>query len=191
MQRVMSLITTYLFGGLWLAFVIYFVVAAINTKLTSRSESVRSRAMHVVPFIIGFSLFFIQWPLIDHRLWRLTPVLFWISAGITGSGLAFSALARHWLGSNWSGIVTVKESHTLVRKGPYGKIRHPLYTGLLIAVLGTCIAFTEWQGFIALAIISLALWRKLRVEEQWMQETFKSEYEEYKSNSWALFPFII
>lgn len=191
MQRYTLLIMDHLFSALWLAFLIYFLIASSNTKMTRRSESIRSRAMHVVPFIIGFSLFFVQWPVIDQRLWHLNQPLFWISAVITAVGLGFSALARHWLGSNWSGIVTVKEHHTLIRNGPYAKVRHPLYTGLLVAILGTSIAFSEWQGFIAFAIIFMALWRKMRVEEQWMRETFKNEYDEYRKNSWALFPFVI
>ena len=87
--------------------------------------------------------------------------------------------ARVHLGRNWSGSVTVKEGHELIRSGPYRYVRHPIYTGLLAAVLGSAIASGTVRALLGLLIIAAALLRKLRVEERFMRETFPGEYQRY------------
>ena len=59
---------------------------------------------------------------------------------MVAAGIAFAVWARHYLGRNWSGTVTVKQDHELIRSGPYRLVRHPIYTGLLLAILGTAVA---------------------------------------------------
>ena len=95
------------------------------------------------------------------------------------------------LGRNWSGVVTVKQDHELIRSGPYRYVRHPIYTGLLIAFAGSAIARGEWRGILALAIVFAALWRKLRLEERWMIETFGDAYLRYRAEVRALIPFVL
>jgi protein-S-isoprenylcysteine O-methyltransferase Ste14 len=95
------------------------------------------------------------------------------------------------LGGNWSATVTVKESHALVRTGPYRFVRHPIYTGLLVALIGAAVARGDVQGFVADAIAFAAFWRKLRIEERWMQETFGDAYARYRVEVAALIPFVL
>ena len=95
------------------------------------------------------------------------------------------------LGRNWSGIVTVKQDHELVRSGPYRWVRHPIYTGLLIAFVGTAISRGEWRGVLAVLIVFAALWRKLQLEERWMIETFGDAYLRYRAEVRALIPFVL
>lgn len=73
-------------------------------------------------------------------------VLYWLGLLMVICGLAFAVWARIHLGRNWSGTVTVKEDHELIRSGPYGIVRHPIYTGLLLAIAGTAIVFGEWRA---------------------------------------------
>jgi protein-S-isoprenylcysteine O-methyltransferase Ste14 len=62
--------------------------------------------------------------------------------------------ARHYLGANWSATITIRNSHFLVRTGPYSRMRHPMYSGLLLAIAGTALARGEWRGLLAFAIAS-------------------------------------
>jgi protein-S-isoprenylcysteine O-methyltransferase Ste14 len=87
--------------------------------------------------------------------------------------------------------VTVKQDHELIVNGPYALVRHPIYTGLLLAFAGTGLARGEWRGVLAVVIVFLALWRKLRLEERWMQEQFGEQYRAYKHRVAALVPFVL
>jgi protein-S-isoprenylcysteine O-methyltransferase Ste14 len=95
------------------------------------------------------------------------------------------------LGRNWSGIVTLKENHELITQGPYNLVRHPIYTGLLVAFLGSALARGQWRGLIAVAIVFWALWRKLRLEERWMREQFGEQYVAYSKRVSALIPYVL
>ncbi len=97
--------------------------------------------------------------------------------------------ARRCLGSNWSSVVTLKEDHALIRTGPYAHVRHPIYTGLLLAIAGTAVAFGEWRDLLAFAFTLFGLIYKAEVEERPMHETF-AYYEPYRRESAALVPFI-
>jgi protein-S-isoprenylcysteine O-methyltransferase Ste14 len=110
---------------------------------------------------------------------------------MVAAGLAFSVWARVYLGRNWSASVTVKQDHELVQSGPYRLVRHPIYTGLLLALLGTAVARGDAQGFVAVAIAVAAIWRKLRLEERWMQETFGETYAHYRAHVPALIPHLL
>jgi protein-S-isoprenylcysteine O-methyltransferase Ste14 len=74
---------------------------------------------------------------------------------------------------------------------PYRWIRHPIYTGILLGFVGSAIARGEWRGVLAVLIASLALWRKLRMEERWMIGLFGERYEQYRRDTWALFPYLL
>ena len=86
--------------------------------------------------------------------------------------------------------MTVKVDHELIQSGPYRVVRHPIYTGLLVAVLGTGLAAGRIYGVVAFVLILLALLWKLRVEERWMGAQFGDRYQVYRRASWALIPFV-
>jgi len=92
---------------------------------------------------------------------------------------------------NWSQAVTLKEDHELITSGPYALVRHPIYTGLLIAFAGSAIARGEWRGLLAVALVFVALWRKLKLEERWMRSHFGEAYETYSRRVSALLPYVI
>ena len=161
--------------GLWVAWMVYWWVSASKVKATARSESLASRAAHIVPLLLaGILVMFPTRPLgfLFDRMLPESLATFWIGAVILAAGLAFTVWARVYLGSNWSGIVTIKQDHELIRGGPYAMVRHPIYTGVLIAFIGTAIACGEWRGLLAVAIVFAALWRKLKLEERWLGEAF-------------------
>lgn len=125
---------------------------------------------------------------LGHRFLPRSAALFWIGAVLLLAGLLFSVAARRHLGGNWSSRVTVKQDHTLTRSGPYRLVRHPIYTGLLLAVLGNAIALGEWRGLVALALFCAAFLRKIQIEERFMLEQFGDAYMRYRKEVAALVP---
>jgi protein-S-isoprenylcysteine O-methyltransferase Ste14 len=95
------------------------------------------------------------------------------------------------LGRNWSATVQLKKEHELIVVGPYRWARHPIYTGMLLAMLGTAVAIGEWRGLLAIALVFAGLWFKLRHEEAWMRERFGASYVNYMRRVKALIPGIL
>jgi protein-S-isoprenylcysteine O-methyltransferase Ste14 len=106
-------------------------------------------------------------------------------------GLGFSVWARARLGGNWSAEVTVKERHELVRGGPYALVRHPIYTGVLLALVGSALAVDKWRGLVGLLLITAGFWRKMVIEERFMLAEFGEAYAHYRANVPALIPFVV
>lgn len=188
----MPAFTDALIPGLWLAWLLFWAVArALRTKPVLRRESLASRLTHQLPLVIGVAL--LAGPrLADAALGaRFLPrsvIGFWLGVALLGAGLLFAVAARIRLAGNWSNTVTLKQDHSLVRDGPYRWVRHPIYSGLLLAVLGTAVAIGEWRGLLALALITGAACRKLTIEEQFMQDAFGVEYAAYRRQVAALIP---
>ena len=178
--------------ALWLAWALFWLLAALSNKTTQRRESPGSRLAHVLPLLAGAVLIAwrtLPWPWLALRLWPVSFSTYCIGVALLVAGLAFSVWARVHLGRNWSGSVTVKQGHELIRSGPYAWVRHPIYTGLLSALLGTVIVSGTVRAVIGFAIIAAALLRKLRIEEGFMRETFPGVYERYCAEVPALIPF--
>jgi protein-S-isoprenylcysteine O-methyltransferase Ste14 len=176
---------------LWLAWIVYWLALARGNKDNSRKEPIASRLAHIVPLGVGGYLLFSD----AVPRWLLRSPIFpgnWVTDSVGLAciviGLALTVWAREHLGKNWSGTVTVKVGHELVRSGPYRLVRHPIYTGLLLAFVGSAVARDEWRAVVALVIIFGALWRKFRFEEKWMGEQFGTEYVRYRAEVPALIP---
>jgi protein-S-isoprenylcysteine O-methyltransferase Ste14 len=180
-----------LIPALWLIWLIYWFIAGRNVKPTQRHESVGSRAAHIVPLILGAWLLWaprLPRGFLGGKMFAPSVASYFIGVGVLAAGLVFSIWARVHLGRNWSGTVTVKQDHELVRDGPYRYVRHPIYTGLLAAFVGCAIARDEWRGLLAIAIIYAGFWRKLKLEERWMTEQFGEAYLRYMTQVPALIP---
>jgi protein-S-isoprenylcysteine O-methyltransferase Ste14 len=177
---------------LWGVWALYWAVAARNAKTTQRRESPRSRLAHVIPLLGGGAL--IAWhaapcPPLAARLWPRSFEVYCLGVALLTAGLAFAVWARVHLGRNWSGAVTIKEGHELIRSGPYALVRHPIYTGILAAVFGTTIASGTVHAALGFLVIAVALLRKVHVEEGLLSETFPDEYPRYRAQVPALIPF--
>ena len=177
---------------MWSAWALYWIICSRNAKRTVRRESLVSRVSNILPLVIGISLValpHIPYAVFDTRILPRTMATYWSGVTLVFLGLAFAVWARRHIGRNWSGTVTVKENHALVRTGPYAWVRHPIYTGLLAAILGTAIARGELRGVWAIALCTAAFVTKLRTEERWMREVFGEEYARYRAAVPALIPF--
>jgi len=185
----------YLFPALWLGWALYWWALSGNVKPTVRREPVFSRLLHIGPLALALALVWapsIPWiPPLQLRLLPRGAAAFWTGVALTVAGLLFTMQARAYLGRNWSGVVTLKKDHELVTGGPYGIVRHPIYTGLLLAFVGSAVARGTLAGAVALVLVVLALWRKLRMEERWMREQFGEAYSTYARRVAALIPFVL
>ncbi len=176
----------------WIVTAVLWVLASFISKPTVRVQSAASRAVQAGLLIAVYLLLFGYWR-VGPLAWRIlpdSPLVVYVGVALTLAGMAFALWARFFLGGNWSMNVTVKENHQLVRSGPYAIVRHPIYSGLLLAILGTAIAEAEVRGLVAV-ILALIGWRmKSRVEESFMACQFGSEYAQYKREVKALIPFV-
>jgi len=177
---------------LWLAWATVWLVAAARAKATRRREPLRSQVLHRLPLLLGTAL--MLWrrllpPQLMERFLPATPMVGALGVITVAAGLGFAVWARWYLGANWSGMVTVKVRHELIRTGPYRYVRHPIYTGLLLAIAGTAVTLGEWRDAIAFGLALLAFIVKSRIEEHWMGETF-AEYASYRRRTAALLPFV-
>jgi protein-S-isoprenylcysteine O-methyltransferase Ste14 len=188
------LIYSYLFPAMWLSFLAYWWAISRNVKETERQESTPSRLTRLA-LIVGAAVLLwlprVPLLLLNQRFLPHGAWCFWSGAAVTAGGLLFAVWARHHLGENWSQAVTVKEDHELITTGPYAVVRHPIYTGLLLAFFGCAVARGEWRGLLAVALVFGALWHKLRLEEKWMRAQFGERYEAYSRRVAALVPFVI
>jgi len=161
------------------------------TNQTAQSrEGAASRLSYMALIVVAYVLMFTRhapgW--LQLRLFTYEPSIQLLGVAITVAGLLFAVWARIYLGSNWSSAVTVKVGHELVRTGPYRWVRHPIYSGLVLAMLGTAIANREVQGVIALLLAFIGFSIKSRIEERAMISTFGAEYEEYSRNTGGILP---
>jgi protein-S-isoprenylcysteine O-methyltransferase Ste14 len=179
----------------WAAWVLFWLVCAADVKTALRREPLASRAIHFVPMLVAAALLVAPPRPDDLFLFaRFVPqsaIVDLCGCTLVIAGLLFSIWARICLGRNWSGRVSVKENHELIRTGPYALVRHPIYTGLLVAILGTAWVVGQWRGLLAFLLMISSYWRKLRVEERLMLETFGDAYRRYCEHTAALVPFLL
>ena len=112
------------------------------------------------------------------------------AVSVTLSGLVVAIIARRRLAANWSAGVALKKTHELVTSGVYRYVRHPIYSGMLLMVLGTSLSVGTLGAVVAFIVMVLAMCLKLRDEEALLQKHFAGEYAEYKKRSRMLIPFI-
>lgn len=176
--------------GLWTAWFAYWVVSARNIKVASRKESFRTSIVHEIPLVIGCTLMMSPWHLPPPWLYdRFMPDslgMYWLGVIVLAGGLGFTVWARMHLADNWSGNVTLKHGHELIRSGPYRIARHPIYTGLLLATVGNAVAVAQWRGVVAFVFFASAFLLKLKREERFLSEMFGEDYERYRSEVGAL-----
>jgi protein-S-isoprenylcysteine O-methyltransferase Ste14 len=181
----------------WAVFGLYWLWGWSRVKSAQRKEPVLPRILkYWLP--LALATWLIAAP--DHGFrdsWlgeAMYPSRYWIAVSgglLTALGVAFACWARFVLGRNWSSVVQVKKDHELVRNGPYRWVRHPIYTGMLLAFLGTALAIGEWRGLVCVAIVAVSFWFKLRLEERWMREQFGATYLDYMRQTKALIPGVL
>ncbi|HEX8814652.1 MAG TPA: isoprenylcysteine carboxylmethyltransferase family protein [Terriglobales bacterium] len=175
----------------WMVFAAVWVIWALRTKRVRSREDIGQRLSHRPLTIAGFWLLLFPF---------LVPLPGWfqkeiIPSWLKGTGILLSAIgigfaiwARIYLGGNWSSSVTVKVEHQLIRSGPYRWVRHPIYTGMVLAALGTALELGEVRGLIAVPLIYLGFKIKSKIEERMMRRTFGAQYDDYSAMTGGIVP---
>ncbi len=175
----------------WLVFLGYWAFSAIGTKRTTKRESVLGRAPHIFLVVLGAMLLFgddVHIAFLDQRFLPRVPAVRDIGAVLTWIGILFAIWARYHIGQYWSGRVTLKEDHQLIRTGPYARIRHPIYTGIALAMFATALVVGEWRSLLGALLVLTAHVFKARKEESWLMEQFGEDYREYRRETGFLLP---
>jgi protein-S-isoprenylcysteine O-methyltransferase Ste14 len=177
--------------ALWILWVISWLLAALWTNRTEARPAVESGLPYRAAMLAGTVLEFVPAHGYEGalRLWHISWTGAWLCVAMIAVGLVFTWWARIHLGRLWSGRVTRKADHRLVDTGPYALVRHPIYTGLLLALLATAAAKGTVLGIAGFAMLLLGLNLKARLEERWLAgELAAGAYADYRRRVPMLLP---
>lgn len=178
--------------ALWLGWVLSWTIAALWSNRTEKRPAVGTQIRYRIPMLIGALMMFVpahgyEGPL---RLWHIRWDGAWLCVALVALGIAFAWWARLHLGRLWSGNITMKADHHVVDTGPYGLVRHPIYTGLLLSLFATAAAKGTLPGVGGFLLLLLGIWMKARLEERWLsQELGEGAYADYRRRVPMLLPF--
>ena len=185
------MIWRYLIEGPWMVFVVYWGVGALKTRKTVSKEPFASRYGILLLEVAGFVLIFSDWIdfgfLARHILPR-TYALAVTGVVLTWIGIALALWARWHLGQYWSARITLKEDHQLIRTGPYTHLRHPIYSGIILAAIGGALAIDHWRCVVGVALILLGYSVKARREESVLSRQFGDAFQEHCQRTGFLLP---
>ena len=176
---------------LWVLLGLYVAFAVLRIRDAKQTQSLFTRLPHIAAMIVAFILLLetkVHLGFLDRRFLSNSQSGTWIGIGLTFCGIALAIWARQCLGANWSATITIRSHHSLVCTGPYSRMRHPIYSGLLIAIAGTALDQGEWRGLMALAIAVIAWAIKARKEESWLRGEFGAQFEEHCQRTGFLLP---
>ena len=174
--------------AVWVAFSLYWEIAAKSAAPVERRESSASRAVHLTLVSIGQLMVFLGIPGLRARFVPASMLLAWTALAIQMLFLALGVWSRQILGRNWSGAIAATEGQELVRAGPYRWLRHPIYTALLGMYACTALISGEIHALVGLVLLLAAYWRKVRLEEQHLASHFGPSYREYRDATWGAIP---
>jgi protein-S-isoprenylcysteine O-methyltransferase Ste14 len=181
-------------SALWMLFGLYWLVSAFKRKKTKRRESWGQRLVYVLPLVAASYLLLrpeAHYGWLGARFVPASLITEWTGVLLTAAGVAIAFWARWHLGANWSGVVTLKDGHELIRTGPYRTIRHPIYTGILLALLGTIVAAGEVRGLLAVAIAWASFYWKARREESFLRQEFGEQFGTHAKETGMFLPKIV
>jgi protein-S-isoprenylcysteine O-methyltransferase Ste14 len=184
-------------GYVWSGFGVYWVMAAARGKTSAGGGDPRTaeahgfRVLRWAILLTTFALLFwqrLEIGLLGRRFATDLTALDWAGFVATLAGLGIATWARIHLGKNWSDKVVIQAGHQLIRSGPYARLRHPIYSGVLLGVLGTTVVLGEWRGVIAFFLLLTNYAIKARKEDKVLAESFGAEFQEHKREAGFLLP---
>jgi len=184
-------------GYPWSAFGVYWVAAATRRKSPASGAAPQTGEPHLFRVLrlsilaVTFALLFWQRLAIGFlglRFVPASPALSWAGFLATLAGFGIATWARIHLGQYWSDKVVIQSGHQLIRTGPYAYRRHPIYSGVLLGVLGTAVVLGEWRGLIAFALLLTNYAIKARREDRLLAASFGEQFHEHRRRAGFLFP---
>jgi len=176
---------------LWQLLGLVWLVMFFRIKRAKRLEGWGERAQHELLVLFAFWLLFADywnWGWLDHRVTPDVPRVWATGLALTAVGVGIAIWARLSLGSNWSGMVTLKKDHELISTGLYRWIRHPIYTGILLGMAGTALIAGHLRGWFATALALMAFYFKARREERFLREEFGSNFDAHARRTGMFLP---
>ena len=177
----------------WIVWLISWFAAAAWSDRTVQRPAIRHEILYRVLTVAGAALLFGFNPggvRVDAPLWPVAPPIGWLLAGLVIYGFLLTWWARIHLGQLWSSSVTRKEHHHVVDTGPYAIVRHPIYSGLLLAILATVLMRGTIITITGSAMIAASLYIKARVEEEFLRQQLGEPYAAYARRVPMLVPFL-
>jgi protein-S-isoprenylcysteine O-methyltransferase Ste14 len=183
-MRVVGLVLTVC----WLAFWIFWLVAATRAKTSQGRPGVRRFAGARVALLVVIVYLARDLGFRTHSS-SVDPVLTGVGLALFVAGLALAIWARLYIGRNWGMPMTRRQEPELVTTGPYRKVRHPIYSGIILALIGTALATTLY-GLIAAVVLGGYFTYSATREEAFLAEEFPDAYPAYKHSTKMLIPFL-
>jgi protein-S-isoprenylcysteine O-methyltransferase Ste14 len=178
-------------GCLWIVLGVYWAVSALRRKPAKKEEHLIERLRHLVPVMVALLLLSqadANYGWLGRRFVPESGTLSLLGLVLAGAGAAFAIWARWHLGANWSAVVSIREQHDLIRTGPYRAVRHPIYTGLLLAMMATVLIVGEFRALLAFVIVLAALYLKARKEDVWLAREFGDTFESHAQQTGMFLP---
>jgi protein-S-isoprenylcysteine O-methyltransferase Ste14 len=178
---------------IWTVFWVLWVLPAVFGKRTIQRQPAGSRILQLVLLLVAYVLIVngsVGWNWLNQRVVPAGRASTEAGYGLLVAGMMFAGWARLFLGGNWSSNVVLKQDHTLVLSGPYRIVRHPIYTGLLVALLGTALAVGELRCFLGVVLAAVAWKIKSISEETLMVQKFGDQYTRYREQVKGLVPYL-
>ena len=177
----------------WMVFWIYWSFGAPRRRLSKRKVARTFTVLNTGLLYLGFLLVLLARSVPGSLGLLFVPQT--IPIDITGTvftilGVAFAIWSRQSLRNNWSGEVAIKEGQQFIHSGPYTIVRHPIYAGMLLALLGTTLVASTVGSLLGFALAMLSLWQKASIEEQFLIVEFGEQYANYQREVKFLIPFI-
>jgi len=169
----------------WLVFWVYWLISAAGVKEAVGRRRLRSPGfLIIVAGAVILRIFHVNTQVVH------STVLAGIGAVVFAAGLALAVWARVHLGRNWGMPMTQKKDPELVTSGPYRFVRNPIYSGILLGMIGTALAISLWWLVITLVVGAYFIY-SARVEEGIMANAFPDTYPGYRSHTKMLIPFVL
>jgi len=173
----------------WLS---WWLAAALWSERTVERPSTRHQIVYRMFAAVGVVLLF---GLYQHELrtevilWHITTALAWTMAAVAFAGLGFTWWARIHLGRLWSSNVARKADHKVVDSGPYGVVRHPIYTGIILATAATAAMRGTLLAWLGVGVMTIGWIIKARMEEEFLRNQLgRQAYDDYASRVPMLAP---
>jgi protein-S-isoprenylcysteine O-methyltransferase Ste14 len=174
----------------WVGWIISWFVAAIWSRRTAERPGFAREFPNRLVTVIGAFILFRTLSGADQyfpELWPYNEAFGWVMFACVLAGMAFAWWARLHLGTLWSGTVTRKDDHRVVDTGPYGTVRHPIYTGIIFSLLATALERGRIEPLIGVAIMTIGFWMKARLEEDFLSPHLP-DYAAYRARVPMLVP---
>ena len=171
----------------WAAFWLYWIVAAGSMK---RGRVLWSRELRIRVVIVAFAIVLFRVGAFRSYGTNTDPWRDGVGLALFALGLGFAVWARLHIGRNWGTPMTQKAEPELVTSGPYRLVRHPIYSGILLAGIGTAIALS-WVWLIAFALTAIYFVYAATVEERFLAEQFPDDYPGYRRSTRMFVPFVL